>query len=115
LALVRHTRLRLVLGTQTFGWVHEDENVRIFLDRNLAGIIFVSGIHASMESDPSRYTPLRDQGIPIVLINGYMHRHRRAAAGSVRPSRAFFADLDRQLSSERGSEGRGVSGATFNP
>ena len=43
-----------MLGTQTLGKVHKDEYVRIFLDRNLAGIIFVSGIHANMESDRSR-------------------------------------------------------------
>jgi hypothetical protein len=111
-ALVRRD-YACVLGTQTLGKVHEDEYVRIFLDPQPRRD-HLRVRHANMESDRSRYSPLRDQDIPIVHIHGYMHRDRRAAAGSVRPTRAFFADLDRQLSSERGSEGRGVSGATFN-
>jgi DNA-binding LacI/PurR family transcriptional regulator len=61
-----------MLGTQTLGGIHEDEYVRIFLDRNVAGIIFVSGIHANLDSDVSRYAALRQRGVPIVLINGYV-------------------------------------------
>jgi DNA-binding LacI/PurR family transcriptional regulator len=61
-----------VLGTQTIGGIHEDEYVRILVERNVAGIIFVSGIHANTATDPRRYTAIRDNGLPIVLINGYM-------------------------------------------
>ena len=61
-----------VLCTQTPGGVHEDEYVRMLLDRNVAGIIFVSGIHANSDTDPERYRELRRQGLPIVLINGYL-------------------------------------------
>ncbi|WP_088316497.1 LacI family DNA-binding transcriptional regulator [Kineosporia sp. R_H_3] len=61
-----------VLCTQTPGGVHEDEYVRMLLERNVSGIIFVSGIHANTDTDPSRYTALRARGLPIVLINGYL-------------------------------------------
>ena len=61
-----------VLCTQTPGGVHEDEYVRMLLERNVSGIIFVSGIHANTEADTSRYGELRKRGLPIVLVNGYL-------------------------------------------
>jgi LacI family transcriptional regulator, repressor for deo operon, udp, cdd, tsx, nupC, and nupG len=61
-----------VLCTQTSEGVHEDEYVRMLLDRNVAGIVFVSGIHANLDTDPGRYVALRERGVPIVLINGYL-------------------------------------------
>jgi LacI family repressor for deo operon, udp, cdd, tsx, nupC, and nupG len=70
-ALARHGYTP-VLCTQTPGGVHEDEYVRMLLDRKVAGIVFVSGIHANSGTDPSRYIRLRDQGVPIVLVNGYV-------------------------------------------
>jgi DNA-binding LacI/PurR family transcriptional regulator len=70
-ALVRHG-FTPVLCTQTPGGVHEDDYVRMLLDRGVAGIIYVSGQHADSTTDPSRYIRLRDRGLPIVLVNGYM-------------------------------------------
>jgi len=32
----------------------------------------VSGLHADSTSDPERYVTLRERGLPIVLINGYI-------------------------------------------
>ncbi len=61
-----------VLCTQTQGGVHEDEYVQMLLDRKVAGIVFVSGIHANVDTDPQRYVRLREQGLPIVLVNGYI-------------------------------------------
>lgn len=61
-----------VLCTQTAGGVHEDEYVRMLLDRGVAGIIYVSGQHADTTTSPQRYTTLRDRGLPIVMINGFM-------------------------------------------
>jgi len=61
-----------VLCTQIAGGVHEDEYVRMLLDRKVSGIIFVSGIHANADTDPQRYVRLREQGLPIVLVNGYL-------------------------------------------
>ena len=60
-----------VLCTQTPGGVHEDDYVRMLLDRAVSGIISVCGQHADTETSIGRYTRLRARGLPIVLINGY--------------------------------------------
>src|SRR5665647_822857 len=60
-----------VLCTQTPGGVHEDDYVTMLLDRGVAGIIYVSGLHADSTSDPQRYVALLDRGLPIVLIIGF--------------------------------------------
>lgn len=60
-----------VLCTQTPGGVSEQEYVDLLLDRGVAGIIFVSGIHADATADHSRYNELVDRGLPIVFVNGY--------------------------------------------
>src|SRR6476660_9288772 len=69
-ALARHGYTP-VLCTQTPGGVHEDDYVQMLLDRGVAGIIYVSGQHADVTTDPERYTNLRERGVPIVLVNGY--------------------------------------------
>jgi len=61
-----------VLCTQTPGGVHEDDYVRMLLDRGVCGIIFLSGQHADATSDPARYQDLRRRGLPIVLVNGWL-------------------------------------------
>lgn len=61
-----------VLCTQTPGGVPEDEYVEMLLDRQVAGIIFVSGLHADTTSDPGRYLKLTARPLPIVLLNGYV-------------------------------------------
>ncbi len=67
-----HRGFTPVLCTQTPGGVTEDEYVDLLLDRQVSGIIFVSGLHADTTSDPARYRKLVDRPLPIVLINGYM-------------------------------------------
>lgn len=62
----------LVLCTQTPGGVHEDDYTRMLLDRGVAGIVYVSGLHADSTADPGRYQALRSRGLPIVLVNGYL-------------------------------------------
>ena len=59
-----------VLCSQTLGGVHEDDYVAILLEHSVAGIVFVSGVHALVDSDPARYQRLLDLGLPIVLVNG---------------------------------------------
>jgi DNA-binding LacI/PurR family transcriptional regulator len=66
-----HHQFTPVLCTQTPGGVHEDDYVQLLLDRGVAGIIYVSGLHADTTADPERYRRLRDRGLPIVLVNGY--------------------------------------------
>lgn len=61
-----------VLCTQNPGGVTEDEYVQMLLDRDVAGIVFVSGLHADTQADHSRYHALSNQGVPMVLINGFV-------------------------------------------
>ncbi|MFI2274367.1 MULTISPECIES: LacI family DNA-binding transcriptional regulator [Catenuloplanes] len=60
-----------VLCTQTPGGVTEDEYVEMLLDRQVSGIVFVSGLHADTTADLERYRRLTTRPLPIVLINGY--------------------------------------------
>lgn len=59
-----------VLCSQTLGGTHEDEYVQMLMEHAVAGIIFVSGIHALADSKPERYTRLVDMGLPFVCVNG---------------------------------------------
>lgn len=70
-ALVQHGYTP-VLCTQGLGGVHEDDYVRMLLERGVSGILFVSGQHADTTTDPARYVRLRERNLPIVLINGYI-------------------------------------------
>jgi LacI family repressor for deo operon, udp, cdd, tsx, nupC, and nupG len=78
-----------VLCTQTPGGVTEDEYVEMLLDRQVSGIVFVSGLHADTAADHDRYRALMARPLPIVLINGY-------AAGIPAP----FVSCDDRESSE---------------
>lgn len=69
-ALARHG-YTLILCTQTPGGVHEDDYVEMLLERGVAGIVFVCGLHADTDIDHGRYQRLRERGLPIVLVNGY--------------------------------------------
>jgi LacI family repressor for deo operon, udp, cdd, tsx, nupC, and nupG len=60
-----------VLCTQTPGGVDEDEYVELLLDRGVAGIIFVSGLHADATANHERYRDLTERGLPIVFVNGH--------------------------------------------
>lgn len=61
-----------VLCTRSEGGVDEDEYVEMLLGRGVAGIIYVSGQHADAGTSPERYMRLRERGLPIVLVNGFM-------------------------------------------
>ncbi|MFC7329615.1 LacI family DNA-binding transcriptional regulator [Marinactinospora rubrisoli] len=60
-----------VLCTQTPGGIVEDEYVELLLERNVSGIIFVSGLHADTTADHERYRTLVSRRLPIVLVNGF--------------------------------------------
>lgn len=60
-----------LLCTQSPGGTTEDEYVEMLLDHSVAGIVFVSGLHADTQARKERYHRLRDRGIPLVMINGY--------------------------------------------
>jgi DNA-binding LacI/PurR family transcriptional regulator len=70
-ALARHGYTP-VLATLTPGGIGEEEYVRMLLERGVAGILFISGGHADAGADPARYQGLRDVGLPMVLVNGYL-------------------------------------------
>ncbi|MFC4492977.1 LacI family DNA-binding transcriptional regulator [Streptomyces ovatisporus] len=65
-----------VLATQTPGGSTEDELTEMLVDRGVAGIIFVSGLHADTTADMQRYERLRGQGVPFVLVNGFSSKVR---------------------------------------
>lgn len=65
-----------VLGTQTPGGATEDELTEMLVDRGVAGIIFVSGLHADTSADMDRYERLRAQGVPFVLVDGFSPKVR---------------------------------------
>ena len=61
-----------VLCTQTAGGVTEDEYVEMLLDRQVSGIVFVSGLHADTAANHDRYRALLARPLPVVMINGYV-------------------------------------------
>ncbi|MVO83961.1 LacI family DNA-binding transcriptional regulator [Streptomyces sp. p1417] len=65
-----------VLATQTPGGSTEDELTEMLVDRGVAGIIFVSGLHADTTADMGRYEQLRAQGVPFVLVDGFSPKVR---------------------------------------
>ncbi len=79
-----------VLCTQTPGGVTEDEYVEMLLERSVAGIIFVNGLHADTTADPERYRRLVARRLPIVLVNGYVEG---IEAPFISPDEAVAAEL----------------------
>jgi DNA-binding LacI/PurR family transcriptional regulator len=53
------------------GGINEDDYTDLLLERGVAGIIFVSGLHSDSQADHGGYQRLTDRGLPIVLVNGY--------------------------------------------
>lgn len=63
-----------VLCTQTPGGSTEDQLTDLLVERGVAGIIFVSGLHADSTADTDRYVKLAGRGVPFVMINGYTEK-----------------------------------------
>jgi LacI family transcriptional regulator, repressor for deo operon, udp, cdd, tsx, nupC, and nupG len=59
-----------LLCTQSPGGTTEDHYVEMLLEHDVAGIVFVSGLHADTAASTERYHALRGRGVPIVLVNG---------------------------------------------
>ncbi|GLU46382.1 LacI family DNA-binding transcriptional regulator [Nocardiopsis ansamitocini] len=79
-----------VLCTQTPGGIAEDEYVEMLLERNVSGIIFISGLHADTTADHDRYRALLARGLPIVLVNGFVDG---LPAAFVSPNDRYAAQL----------------------
>lgn len=60
-----------VLCTQTAGGSTEDGLVEMLVGQGVAGIVFVSGLHANADADTGRYEKLAERRIPFILINGF--------------------------------------------
>jgi DNA-binding LacI/PurR family transcriptional regulator len=69
LAQAGHTPM---LGTETASGISEDDWIEMMLEREAAGIAFVSGMHADTHASPDRYHRLRSLRVPFVLVNGPM-------------------------------------------
>lgn len=61
-----------MLGTQTASGVSEDRWIELMLDRDAAGLIIVSGMHADRKAGTARYTGLLERGVPLALVNGFV-------------------------------------------
>lgn len=60
-----------VLCCATREGVQEADYIDMLLDRGVAGIVVVSGVHADSEADHSLYDRILERGVPLVLVNGY--------------------------------------------
>lgn len=69
-ALAHHSYTPL-LCTQTASGVSEDEYVETLLATDVAGIVFVNGLHADTTAPLTRYERLAENGVPYVLVNGH--------------------------------------------
>ena len=69
-ALAHHGYTPL-LCTQTASGISEDEYVESLMAANVAGIIFVNGMHADTNARLTRYERLKELAVPFVLVNGY--------------------------------------------
>ncbi|MDQ2588880.1 LacI family DNA-binding transcriptional regulator [Saccharothrix yanglingensis] len=59
-----------LLCTRTPGGSTGDQLTEVPVERGVAGIVFVSGLHADSTADTGRSTRLAGRGIPFVMING---------------------------------------------
>lgn len=62
----------VLIGTQTEDGLSERELLRAFIDREVEGIVVVSGHHADSRVDLDPYLAARRANIPLVLINGFV-------------------------------------------
>jgi LacI family transcriptional regulator, repressor for deo operon, udp, cdd, tsx, nupC, and nupG len=67
--LARHGFMTLICSSTLEG-IHEPDYLAALLDRGVAGLVIVSGLHADTTLDHSPYHRLAEQGVPLVLVNG---------------------------------------------
>lgn len=59
-----------VLCTATLEGTQEADYITMLLEREISGIIVVSGLHADVTADHGMYRRLADSDVPLVLVNG---------------------------------------------
>ncbi|WP_090030939.1 LacI family DNA-binding transcriptional regulator [Cellulomonas marina] len=62
-----------LLCTQSPGSTTEDQYVDVLLEHGVAGIVFVSGLHADTTASTERYERLLHRNMPVVFVNGAAH------------------------------------------
>ncbi len=62
----------VVIGTQAEDGLSEEELILAFLDQGVEGLVVVSGVHADSSAERLPYGVLASEGIPLVLVNGYV-------------------------------------------
>ena len=61
-----------LLSTRQPGLPAEQGSIQLLREHGVAGLLFVSGIHSDSLADPAHYVELREQGIPLAFINGFV-------------------------------------------
>lgn len=64
----------VVLCCATRESVHESDYIEMLVNRGIAGIIIVSGMHADTEADHGLYLDLIAANVPLVFVNGYSEK-----------------------------------------
>jgi LacI family transcriptional regulator, repressor for deo operon, udp, cdd, tsx, nupC, and nupG len=59
----------ITCATESAG-ISEAQYVEILLDRHVAGMIFISCLHAVTNAEHAHYRMLRERGIPMAVVNG---------------------------------------------
>lgn len=59
-----------MLCPTTIGGIPEPDFVDMMLERQVSGIIVVSGAHAHANADHRHYRLLKERGLPLVVVNG---------------------------------------------
>lgn len=62
--------LAALLATRRAGVAAEAASVELLRDHGVSGIIVVSGVHSEPGADLEHYFALRENGVPLALING---------------------------------------------
>ncbi|PPK92429.1 DNA-binding LacI/PurR family transcriptional regulator [Kineococcus xinjiangensis] len=63
--------LSWALFSQGPGGLDEDQCTTTLLGHGACGAVMVSGLHADLSADASRYALLRERGLALVTVNGY--------------------------------------------
>ncbi len=61
-----------LLSTRQLGIPAEKRSIELLLEHGVSGIVFVSGNHSNTLADPEHYLELRELGVPLAFINGYV-------------------------------------------
>ena len=61
-----------LLATRQLGLAAEQGSIDLLREHGVAGMIFVSGLHSDTLADTAQYLALREHGIPLAFVNGFV-------------------------------------------